>query len=177
MAGTSTWRPKSISQESRKVFVGASLLQSPGTPCILTLNLNQGSALGHILQQPHDARCSLGFTHTHTHARCQIHMPCGHCSACSFRKALRRVLLENSWLLTRHKYLPANMLCLHAYMHFKTSYCLHLLTCFHTALLTCFALLTCLLHAYCFAYTPNIPLAKYTCQANIALLAFGIIAV
>ena len=33
--GTSTWRPKSISQESSKVFVGASLLQSPGAPCTL----------------------------------------------------------------------------------------------------------------------------------------------
>ena len=29
------WRPKSISQESRKVFVGASLPQSPGAPCTL----------------------------------------------------------------------------------------------------------------------------------------------
>ena len=74
-AGTSTWRPKSISQESRKVFVGASLLQSPGTPC--------------TLENPHvwvletvEVPVVLTHTHTdterHTHAHAHTYLSTSH---------------------------------------------------------------------------------------------------
>ena len=84
-AGTSTWRPKSISQESTKVFVGASLLQSPGTPCTLEsrhVYVLETVRVPVVVWVPH-THTHHPQTHTHTRKHTHTHYPRKH--ACSFK--------------------------------------------------------------------------------------------